>query len=242
MPEKNFISTRLDLEGFFYAARDQIYAVIKRPEIFPAYLIGSDIDVFCYDWETFGRTILEAARPYLDQGMEIQVREVVLGRQSHVDFYDQGMLHFRFDLYGALPAYQKANVKESLFYSVIENAQAEERNWGNNLYRFYFPSEVDEYLIRYLEYIEYYEQYPDKIKHLEYILKGVDGCPGRIRFIDKLHNYTDLPKCSDYRPADCSGTSNGLLFRRTHAWQVVRRLLPMPLKKILRRMVRFSGL
>jgi hypothetical protein len=184
-------SNRLDLDRFFFAVKDEIYTIVKLGD-FPNYYRGSDIDIFCYDKGAFGRKILAVGNQYLNQGFEIKVTnrgEI----QTYVDFYFDGELEFRFDLYQSLPDYQRIHLKKFYIYSVIENAQALDRIFDGKRYSIYVPAVADELLLRYVEYLEWYEVRPDKIKHLEYIVDAASEDPSRITFLDKLHLYTELP-------------------------------------------------
>lgn len=189
-------SNRLDLDRFFFAVRKQIYVIVKLWDDFPNYYKGSDIDVFCYNKDEFAKQILSVGNWYLDQGFEIKVTDKSKS-QTFVDFYFDGELEFRFDLYLSLPEYKKIKLKEHYIFSVIENAVTVQRDFNGVQYSIYVPSTVDDLLLRYVEYIEWYELRPDKIKHLEYIINSISSDSNRIGFIDKLHLYTELPE-QDY--------------------------------------------
>lgn len=186
-------SNRLDLDRFFFAVRNNIYVIVKLNEDFPNYYTGSDIDIFCYNKDEVAKQILSVGNGYLDQGFEINVTDTS-ELHTFVDFYYSGELEFRFDLYQSLPKYQKIKIKEHYIFSVIENAVALYREFDGTRYPLYVPSEVDELLLRYVEYIEWYELRPDKIKHLDYIVNNISHDSNRISFINKLHLYTELPE------------------------------------------------
>lgn len=165
---------------------------MKLSADFPYYYKGSDIDVFCYNKDEFAKLLLSVGNSYLDQGLEIKVSN--RGKsQTYIDFYFDDELEFRFDLYQSLPEYKKIKIKEHFLLSIIENAVPLNREFDGINYPIYVPSEIDDIILRYIEYIEWYEIRPDKIKHLDYIVSSVSSNSHRIRFIDKLHLYTELP-------------------------------------------------
>ncbi len=217
-------SNRLNLDRFFFEVREQIYVVVKLGKDFPDYYKGSDIDVFCYDRDKFARQILSVGNCYLDQGFEVEVRNK---SESHtfIDFYFDGELDFRFDLYGSLPEYKKIRLKEHYIYSVIENAKVVYREFEGVQYPLYVPSTVDELLLRYVEYIEWYELRPDKIRHLDYITKAIAADATRIGFLDKLHLYTELPV--PYYENVSNGVSE---FGRAETW--LKRIRSVPVRHI----------
>jgi hypothetical protein len=192
----------LDLAEFFARVEDLPYAVVRgKPEDLLHYLPGSDIDFFCYDKEAFGRQVLAFANPYLECGYEVRVQDTELGDQTHIDLLRGNALELRFDLYGKLPPYRRFSINPALFLSVIEHADMLEVPHGQEIVGIQVPNQVDDLLLRYLEYIEYYEQRPDKVKHLDYILTAIDKLPeARIGFLEKLHRYTSLPECTPYVP------------------------------------------
>jgi len=190
--DRKLLSNKLDLDQFFFTVQDQIYAVIKLSNEFPSYYKGSDIDIFCYNDSEFAKRILEVGNRYVEQGFEIKVSQKL--SKACLDFYYDGELDFRFELYQSLPRYKKIHLKEHYIYSVIENASTIMREFEGKPYPFYVPAPIDDLLLRYVEYIEWYETRPDKVKHLEYILATIDDAPQRIGFIDKLHLYTKLPE------------------------------------------------
>ena len=222
-------SDKLDLDRFLFAVREQIYVIVKFSN-FPSYYKGSDMDVFCYNKDEFAKTILNVGNWYLDQGFEIEVTNKGKS-QTYVDFYCDGELEFRFDLYGSLPEYKKIRLKEHYISSVIENAVPLYKEFNGAKYTIYVPSAVDDLVLRYVEYIEWYELRPDKIKHLDYIVKSVSVEPGRIGFIDKLHMYTELPE-PDYDKEIGRPDSPQIIRFIRRARSLVKRLLRPIVSKI----------
>lgn len=182
----------LDLNNFFFNVRKIPYVIIKYNNNFPKYYKGQDIDIFCYSKSQFAQKIFEVGNKYLDKGFEIKVTDITT-EHSQIDFFLKDELHFRFDIYQELPVYKNIKIKKHYLYSVIENAVILQHHYKNKPYFIYIPSKIDDLLLRYIEYIEYYQLRPDKVKHLNYILKTVESDPERIIFLDKLHLYTDLP-------------------------------------------------
>jgi hypothetical protein len=219
-------SNRLDLDRFFFHVREQIYVIVKLGD-FPNYYKRSDIDVFCYNKDEFAKQILNVGNCYLDQGFEIRVTDEN-ALHTYVDFYLDGELEFRFDLYQSLPKYERIRLKQHYIYSVIENASVLHREFDGVQYPIYVPSTIDELLLRYVEYIEWYELRPDKVKHLDYILDAVASDSTRIGFLDKLHLYTELPS-SDFRDASHYRIS---AFGRKKYW--MRRIWSILLNRIPR--------
>lgn len=191
-------SNKLDLDKFFFKVRDQAYVIVKNDN-FPNYYKGSDIDVFCYDKNAFAKQILSIANSYLDKGFDVKVSNKNES-QTYIDFFLNGELEFRFDLYESLPQYKKIHLKPYYILSVIENATIVQREFNSSQYPLRLSSTVDDFLLRYVEYIEWYELRPDKIKHLDYIIEKIDE-DKKTQFLNKLHYYTAFPEYSDTTPA-----------------------------------------
>lgn len=181
-----------DLLDFFKEVANAPYCVVKMSPTFPLYTRGEDVDIFCYSPADFTGRILAWGNSYVQDGYRIKVSEVHREEHVHVDLFQGDTLVFRFDLYGALPRYEKLLVKPALFESVIENAQVTRFQAGGEEVGVRVPATVDELLIRYLEFMEFYDVRPAKIKHLEYILEGSDAAT-REKLLAKLHHYTQLP-------------------------------------------------
>ena len=115
---------------------------------------------------------------------------------------DKENIHFRFDLYGTLPTYKNILIKEAFFSSVIENSHIVEQNES----KVKVPSQIDENILRYIEYQEWYGQRPDKIKHIEYLEEKIKNSEMDINsLLDKLHYYIELPQVEENRQVSSSG-------------------------------------
>jgi hypothetical protein len=93
-----------------------------------------------------------------------------------------------------------------LFSSVIENSQLTIIN-GLNIS---VPSDLDEAIIRYIEYHEWFDSRPDKIKHVRMIEDFIENnkIPQNV-FFDKIHYYLKFSTQLDSRRV-----SQNSLFRK----------------------------
>lgn len=186
-------SPRINIDRYLYGLKDEIYCLIKLPHEFPNCRRGSDLDIFCYRIDSFGKRLLEIGQQDIRQyNFEIEISKRN-AEHWHIDFLSQEMIEFRFDLYGSMPKYRNIRVKPAFFEIVIENAVSLSRTWGESDYDCYIPATIDDMIIRYLEYCEYFKTGPDKIHHLEHIQSLIDREDLRIGFYEKLHHYIDFP-------------------------------------------------
>jgi hypothetical protein len=102
-------------------------------------------------------------------------------------------IHFRVECYGEMPKYKRLHIKPALFQSIIENRTQIEYQSQGKTHKLMIPDLIDEMVLRYIEFIEWYHVRPDKVAHLDYILKKMDDA-NKIMFLDKLHHYTRLPQ------------------------------------------------
>ncbi len=189
----------LDLKEIFKKLEIKNYTIIKLPEIFPNYDIGSDLDIFCYDVQDMSKTILANIQKYISKDIKIEITDKTT--QIYIDIIKENKVHFRFDLYGALPRYKNISIKEAFFSSIIENAKDKKIDEVT----IKIPCDIDENILRYIEYQEWYAGRPDKIKHIEYIekqieLKNID----LNQILNKLHYYTTLPNSYEDRQVTSS--------------------------------------
>ncbi|MFC2128720.1 hypothetical protein ACFLRR_02470 [Bacteroidota bacterium] len=184
-------SNKLDLAKFFRGISELEYVIIKPSQDLPNYYPGGDIDIFCLNMQEFGRKILTFGNEYVGIGLEIKVEESINGENLIIDFIDNEKIDFRFDLYSSLPHYKNVKIKAWLFYSVIDNRKRLQKK-SNIEYTIFVPSEIDDLILRYIEYYEWYKRRPDKLKHIDYIRDKIVSGSIRNRFFDKLFLYTDM--------------------------------------------------
>lgn len=201
---------KLDLNIFFSELDSQKYVIIKLTD-FPDYYSGNDIDIFCCDIDEIARKIIYLGKQYLDKGFEIVVKNV---NPSHkfIDFIFADKIEFRFDLYGELPVYEKVCIQKNYFTNIIENRVPVATDFKSGQYNIYVPSQIDELILRYIEYIEWYEIRPDKIKHLDYIIDVINNDSEKMIFLDKLHQFTGSPTPS-YRNEERVCNKFKIIFR-----------------------------
>lgn len=190
------IKEKIDLISIFKTIEDESYCIIKLPHEFPVYVIGSDIDIFCYDIKLLTGKILSVLQELINCNISIEITD--RGNQVYIDLIQEGIIHFRFDLYGELPVYENVSIKPAFFSSVIESSEIIVMEPTHTKIK--VPSIIDENILRYIEYHEWYSERPDKIKHINYIQDCI--CSEQVNFknmIDKLHYYTSVPKVFDNR-------------------------------------------
>lgn len=186
----------LDLISLFNSIQNETYCVIKLNDKIPQYSPGEDIDIFCYNPDSLARKILEWGNAFVTENKEIRVESNPSCHHIYIDFVQEEKIHFRFDLHGALPRYKHLQIKSALFESILENSSKVERCLKKECCVIKVPSDIDDLILRYIEFIEWYNVRPDKIKHLDYILAKIDSNK-KEQLLDKLHYYTKLPEHVD---------------------------------------------
>jgi len=207
---------KVDLISLFEGLVDKNYCVIKLPKEFPEYKLGSDLDIFCYDIDDIAKVIIS------NLAKDFNVKITKRAAQMYIDILDESNeIHFRFDLYGALPSYKNILINEAFFCSLIENSQIFEQDGC----QVKVPCLIDETILRYIEYQEWYGRRPDKIKHISYIEdKIVDGQVNLTQFLDKLHFYTEIPLIQESRQISSSGFLRNLSYLLFIARSVLKAL------------------
>jgi hypothetical protein len=180
---------KLDLNKIFSSISGLKYCIIKIPTDFPNYDKGSDLDIFCYNLESLSQVIISELQVGIPSDFSVNV--TIKNGQTYIDLMDRDCIHLRFDIYNKLPIYKNILIKEAYFSSVIEHSELHSVQ-GLPVK---VPSEIDDVLLRYVEYQEFYSERPDKIKHIAYIEKKiVEKDVDRDEIFDRLHFYTALPK------------------------------------------------
>jgi len=203
---------KIDLKAIFEKLEDKPYCIIKLSNDFPTYEKGSDLDIFCYDIDDVARIILGCL-----QSQNVSVKIIKMPQQLYIDIMEGGNINLRFDLYGSLPSYKNVMIKESFFPSVVENTI--EFDGGGCLVK--VPNEVNECILRYIEYHECYAQRPDKIKHIDYLLEKTENSGVGLNVVlDKLHYYIQLPMVKENRLV----TSNSFYRRTSYFFELFKKI------------------
>jgi hypothetical protein len=93
-------------------------------------------------------------------------------------------------LHRLLPDYEQIKIKPSLFDVVIESGVVIKRD--ECLIK--VPSQIDESVLRYIEYQEYFASRPDKIKHIHHILANLrDSEEKMTQFLSRIHHFIQSP-------------------------------------------------
>jgi hypothetical protein len=230
MSERNH--PQLDLSSVFAALEGCVYCVIKPDADLPDYRDGGDVDLFCLEPDLVARAVIGALRPQLGGAGSFKVERQ--GTHSHLDVLTaDGALIFRFDLYGALPPYRNVLLKSGLFDAVLEGRRPAEVGADSRKCVIQVPADIDDMLLRYVEYQEWYAQRPDKIKHIDHLMSGDEEL--RQQMLAKLHYYTALPRPATQQQAS---VSSGELCRQCLAvlvrksLRLARRLVSMLVVRI----------
>ena len=182
----------IDLSVIFKQLENKYYCIIKLPESYHNYKIGSDLDIFCYNIHDIANIILCYLQKFITSELKIKIINNKI--QILLDVIYNGKLYFRFNLYGALPHYMNIKIKEAFFSSVIENSK--KVNIKN--VKIKVPSDIDDVILRYIEYHEWYAEIPDKINHIKYIEAKIESKKIDLNnILDKLHYYTSIPEIKE---------------------------------------------
>jgi len=176
---------QLNIKSFMMNLIDLNYVLIKKPDYFPEYYPGSDLDIICDNKKILiQRLLIEGNKYILESNYEIRVSSNEEMKHTKVDFYLDDKIELRFDVHEGLPRFTKVQIRSDYIYPLLENKQ--------KIDSVNVPSHIDELILRYIEYFEWFHKRPDKIKHLEYIEKYLKNGDERKKFFDRLHKYVKI--------------------------------------------------
>lgn len=149
------------------------YCVIRMPDAFPAYDVGSDLDVLCDDApDMVAYTATSFAHKYPQYRWKMTP-----SRTGHLHFdaldRERHRIHFRFDFIDSLDVYPFC-VDDALKDVVLANRVWDGRAW--------VPTLEHELALRYMEW----KAYPRKEKHLRFIKAHT------VKFMHILERYVDF--------------------------------------------------
>jgi len=167
------------------------FCLMKRAPTFPDIQVGSDLDLLCSDPKAISAIAEEV---WLRDSS--RNRKLVLSERSethtHVDLIDEKLV-LRLDVYAKLPEFGGVRFRPELtrqilagrrltsFSSVVLESRVE----------IFEPSEPHDLLIRLAEYAAFYWVGPDKIHHVDAILKASQAT--RDEALSLLHDWMELP-------------------------------------------------
>lgn len=163
------------------------YVLIKKDEVFPQYMPGSDIDLVVFDREETIRSIYSFYESHIGEIGEMKVSDKE--KSCHIDFLFDGKLNLRVDLIDNFEFFEKIDVKPSFIFKLFKDRQLVECNDGH----VYVPADEDDLTLRYFEYLEWFDHRPDKIKHLDYICEVEDEALKK-RFFANTHRFIQFKR------------------------------------------------
>jgi hypothetical protein len=184
----------LDLGRYLAAIADARYAIVKVPSHFPALNLGEDLDILAPGKESVVQPLLAAAAPDVEAGCVARVGYDPAGAYVHLDILKDDVLQLRFDVASRLASFGSYRIAPGYAERIVGSASRREVRIGERLVVVRTAAEIDELVIRYLEYHELFSARPDEIKHLEYVLRAVEDHAARERFLDRLHENISLPR------------------------------------------------
>ncbi len=184
---------KINIAEIFKEIEDLNYILIKKPEHFPAYYTGSDLDIICDNKKELIQKILIIGNVYVEKhNFEIRVSSNENTKHTKVDFYFGEMLVLRFDVHEGLPKFKNVKIRDDYSNSLLENKQKLEIKDKEKTFTINIPADIDELIFRYIEYYEWFERRPDKLKHLKYVEDNIKNENDKKTFFDRLHLYMDL--------------------------------------------------
>lgn len=167
------------------------FCLMKRAPTFPDIQVGSDLDLLCSDPDA----ISEIAEKLWIKNAS-RHRKLVLSVRSethtHVDLIDKTLI-LRLDVYAKLPDFGGVRFRPELTSQVLAKRRltpffSEDFERPGEVFE---PSEVHDLVIRLAEYAAFYWLGPDKIHHIDAILKAPQAT--REQAIKLLHDWMELP-------------------------------------------------
>lgn len=176
-----------DLARYLSSIRECGYAIVKLPPHFPGLAMGEDLDIVAADKERVVAALLAAARQDVEAGFVARVSYGPERAYVHFDLVKDDELHLRFDVASRLSSFGAYRIRSGYTERIVDGATRKEVAIGGTTVPVWVAGETDELVVRYLEYHELFSSRPDKIKHLDYVMRAVEAEPARRAFLDRLH-------------------------------------------------------
>lgn len=191
------------------------YVIIKDDGMFPNYVDNDDLDLICKDRNVLRKCILNELEEYKNQDYKIIEKNKEV--RHHIDIIPPGtneanlpygvnnLLNFRFDLLDQSPYLQqfhhytnKIEIKNNFYTDIIDRKVEREYEWPvmfeqKGRFKANFPNEVDDLVLRFLEWV----WQPHKERHIKYVIENIkkDHFP---EFIEVVNSYTNIEIDKNY--------------------------------------------
>ena len=177
----------INTSEFWSTVADVDYCVVRRTPNFPSAQFGSDIDVLVLDTQEF---TLRLQRFWTAQGFQLRVREIS-NDHVQVDLLSNAARFLMFDLYCA-DKHLDGVTRGTQFMAWVL-ARRQKISFGSNSpglhsSSFFAPSNIDEGVIRYVEYVTSFWTGRLKDWHLEWI-EGELSRDERSKMLELAHYF-----------------------------------------------------
>jgi hypothetical protein len=183
----------LDLVPYLSGISACEYVFIKLPRPFLRLHLGEDLDIVAVDKEHVVERLLVAAKDDLESGMVVRVTYGPEHSYVHVDLLRDDLLQMRFDVASKLASFGSYRIKDVYAERMLAAAGRSEVTIRGVTVPIRVADELDELVVRYLEYHELFGTRPDKVKHLEYVMAALETSPRCRAFFGRLHENIELP-------------------------------------------------
>ncbi|MDC3103204.1 hypothetical protein OA408_00375 [Acidimicrobiaceae bacterium] len=142
--------------SFFDYVKDESYVLVKENVKFPHINLGSDLDIYTQDADTFSKLI----KNYFDsKNINVTKNQNQKGN-VHVDLFYYNKFIYKFDLYDL--NYESKIFNSEFIKSVLSNKEIRKFKYFK-IRNIYVPSVVMDIIIRVFEI----QKFPDKLHHKE---------------------------------------------------------------------------
>lgn len=210
------------------------YVILRASDVFPDIPEGGDVDILVDDRDF-------AEEKLVQQFLQIKLKNTTCSvvrhaHHTHLDIISDGSFVCRLDLIDSFSFLKKIHVKQSFAPRILAN----KTNQLHAGYTVYFPSKLDDLLIRYIEYLEYYHEIPTKEKHLFYLMSQCNETLW-LELIEHAHRYTKFIHANYQGVVPASqGPRTIVPLRQIQPLLVfLKKTLPRPVKQMLKRIVFF---
>lgn len=216
------------LKDIFFDLKKHDYVIIKYYD-FSEIKRGSDIDIFVINEDYFLDSFLESLKNKIIVNEDLNVQLYKVSEyQTQIDLFDRNGLIIKFDLYFSFPPYINTRIHPNLFYAMIYKCQKIKSKHNGIEFEINVLNDIDEMIIRYIEFNEFYSILPNKIRHIEFIESRNEKIMHD--FLHKIHQYSIVPNFNKQKQEKVSIKIKLLEWLIFHLKMIVKILLP---KKII---------
>ena len=180
------------LMNVFENVSSEIYCVNKIIDV-NNFLDSKEINIFCDNFKSFSKKILTVLNNFIKYGIEVRIN-FVNNMYWYIEILKDNKNEIIFNLYSSFKRYKNIIIKKGLFACILSDRVEKKIYLNEILTKIYFTRDIDNLIIKYLDYFELNNKKLDNDIYIDSIIKKLVNESDRRSFLYRLNRYISFTK------------------------------------------------